>query len=86
MIDILVDLQDEKIQKVFLEQILNCLQLYLNTFRVRHGFILVHGEKVCTTHMGLDPEQPNFAWSFESIVPEKWNSHREFKSEIRVLF
>lgn len=28
------------------------------------------GGKYMQGHMGLDPEQPNFAWSFEMIVPE----------------
>lgn len=40
-------------------------------FRVRPWFYPgPWGGKYMQGHMGLDPEQPNFAWSFESIVPE----------------
>jgi len=40
-------------------------------FRVRPWFSPgPWGGKYMQGHMGLDPEQPNFAWSFESIVPE----------------
>jgi mannose-6-phosphate isomerase class I len=40
-------------------------------FRIRPWFFPgPWGGKFMQGHMGLDPEQPNFAWSFEMIVPE----------------
>jgi len=40
-------------------------------FRVRPWFYPgPWGGKYMQGHMGLDPEQPNFAWSFELITPE----------------
>ncbi len=42
-----------------------------NPFRVRPWFYPgPWGGKYMQGHMGLDPEQPNIAWSFEEIVPE----------------
>ena len=73
MIDILVDLQDEKNPKSILgTDFRSALQLLSESpFRVRPWFYPgPWGGKFMQAHMGLDPEQPNFAWSFESIVPE----------------
>jgi len=40
-------------------------------FRLRPWFFPgPWGGKFMQGHMGLDPEQPNYAWSFEMIVPE----------------
>lgn len=42
-----------------------------NPFRVRPWFMPgPWGGKFLQGHMDLDPEQPNFAWSYELIVPE----------------
>lgn len=42
-----------------------------NPFRVRPWFMPgPWGGKFMQGHMDLDPEQPNFAWSYELIVPE----------------
>jgi mannose-6-phosphate isomerase class I len=46
-------------------------QLSETPFRVRPWFFPgPWGGKFMQGHMGLDPQQPNFAWSFELIVPE----------------
>ncbi len=46
-------------------------ELSESPFRVRPWFFPgPWGGKFMQGHMGLDPEQPNFAWSFELIVPE----------------
>ncbi|MCB0265485.1 MAG: hypothetical protein KDH98_20250, partial [Calditrichaeota bacterium] len=42
------------------------------------------GGKYMQGHMGLDPEQPNFAWSFEMIVPE--NGVTIAKNGVRLEF
>jgi mannose-6-phosphate isomerase class I len=46
-------------------------ELSVSPFRLRPWFYPgPWGGKFMQGHMGLDPEQPNFAWSFEMIVPE----------------
>jgi mannose-6-phosphate isomerase class I len=46
-------------------------ELAQTPFRLRPWFYPgPWGGKFMQGHMGLDPEQPNFAWSFEMIVPE----------------
>ena len=72
-IDTLIDLQDEKNPKIITgKDFRNVLHLLSESpFRVRPWFYPgPWGGKFMQSHMGLDPEKPNFAWSFESIVPE----------------
>src|SRR5690606_6824478 len=48
-----------------------CKALSEAPFRLRPWFYPgPWGGKFMQGHMGLDPDQPNFAWSFEMIVPE----------------
>ena len=50
---------------------LSLSELSLSPFRLRPWFYPgPWGGKFMQGHMGLDPNQPNFAWSFEMIVPE----------------
>ncbi|GAB6281446.1 MAG: hypothetical protein STSR0008_01850 [Ignavibacterium sp.] len=56
-----------------------------NPFRVRPWFFPgPWGGKFMMGHMGLDPEQPNYAWSYELIVPE--NGIIIESSEIKLEF
>lgn len=46
-------------------------EISISPFRLRPWFFPgPWGGKFMQGHMGLDPEAPNFAWSFEMIVPE----------------
>ena len=72
-ISMMLDLQDPE-QPTFMDG--SAFRAALHTvasspFRVRPWFYPgPWGGKYMQGHMGLDPEQPNFAWSFELIVPE----------------
>lgn len=64
-------------------------QISESPFRVRPWFFPgPWGGKFMQGHMGLDPDQPNFAWSFELIVPEngiileKENQRLEFSFDL----
>jgi len=64
-------------------------QISETPFRVRPWFYPgPWGGKFIQGHMGLDPAQPNFAWSFELIVPEngiileKENQRLEFSFDL----
>jgi mannose-6-phosphate isomerase class I len=72
-IDCLIDIQDTDhpsfIKGDDFRQAL--YELAQTPFRLRPWFYPgPWGGKFMQGHMGLDPEQPNFAWSFEMIVPE----------------
>ncbi|MBC8401875.1 MAG: class I mannose-6-phosphate isomerase [Candidatus Marinimicrobia bacterium] len=72
-IDLLIDLQSptdpSAIRGSEFRQALHAISE--TPFRVRPWFYPgPWGGKYMQGHMGLDPEQPNFAWSFELIVPE----------------
>ncbi len=72
-IDCLIDLQDSANPVgISGDEFRNTLaQLGRSPFRVRPWFYPgPWGGKYMQGHMGLDPKQPNFAWSFELIVPE----------------
>ena len=72
-IDLLIDMQN-KSNPTYIKGIdfRNSLHLLSESpFRVRPWFYPgPWGGKFMQAHMGLDSEQPNFAWSFELIVPE----------------
>ena len=72
-IDLLIDLQSpidpSAIRGSDFRQVLHTISE--TPFRVRPWFYPgPWGGKYMQGHMGLDPEQPNFAWSFELITPE----------------
>ena len=72
-IDLLIDLQDidtpSFISGEYFRLALN--EISHSPFRLRPWFYPgPWGGKFMQGHMGLDPNQPNFAWSFEMIVPE----------------
>jgi mannose-6-phosphate isomerase class I len=72
-LDIFIDLQnpDEPsfIEGDFFREALK--EISITPFRLRPWFYPgPWGGKFMQGHMGLDPEAPNFAWSFEMIVPE----------------
>ena len=72
-IDLLVDFsQNEKPTFISGKNFRKTLHLLSETpFRVRPWFYPgPWGGKFMQGHMGLDPNQPNFAWSFEMIAPE----------------
>jgi len=73
MLDCYIDLQDIDIPSFISgNDFRYALQELSETpFRLRPWFFPgPWGGKFMQGHMGLDPEQPNFAWSFEMIVPE----------------
>lgn len=72
-LDLFIDLQDPaKPTALDGEQFRATLhELAESPFRVRPWFFPgPWGGRYMQGHMGLDPEQPNFAWSFELIAPE----------------
>jgi mannose-6-phosphate isomerase class I len=72
-IDYLIDLQDNTNPSFISgEDFRYALhELSETPFRLRPWFYPgPWGGKFMQGHMGLDPDQPNFAWSFEMIVPE----------------
>ena len=72
-LDRFIDLQDpEEPTSIKGQDFRKALQDISNTpFRLRPWFYPgPWGGKFMQGHMGLDPEAPNFAWSFEMIVPE----------------
>ncbi|MFH1851770.1 MAG: class I mannose-6-phosphate isomerase [Candidatus Neomarinimicrobiota bacterium] len=72
-IDLLVDLQNP-VAPAFMtgNRFRDALKIIARSpFRVRPWFYPgPWGGKYMQGHMGLDPERPNFAWSFELIAPE----------------
>ena len=72
-LDLLIDLQDLT-QPSFIsgDDFRSALyEISGSPFRLRPWFYPgPWGGKFMQGHMGLDPDQPNFAWSFEMIVPE----------------
>ncbi len=72
-IDLLIDIQDNE-KPAFIsgdEFRFTLNDLSQSPFRLRPWFYPgPWGGKFMQGHMGLDPNQPNFAWSFEMIVPE----------------
>jgi mannose-6-phosphate isomerase class I len=72
-LDLYIDIQDIDIPSFISgDDFRYALQELSETpFRLRPWFFPgPWGGKFMQGHMGLDPEQPNFAWSFEMIVPE----------------
>lgn len=72
-INLLIDGQNEQEPTTVSGQDFNSIlhRLAETPFRLRPWFYPgPWGGKFMQGHMGLDPEQPNFAWSFEMIVPE----------------
>ena len=72
-IDLLVDFQDvNRPTMIDGDEFRNTIhQLSETPFRVRPWFYPgPWGGKFMQGHMGLDSDQPNFAWSFEMIAPE----------------
>jgi mannose-6-phosphate isomerase class I len=73
LLDCFIDLQDNEMPAFMSgEDFRYALQEISETpFRLRPWFFPgPWGGKFMQGHMGLDPDQPNFAWSFEMIVPE----------------
>ncbi|NWF89275.1 MAG: class I mannose-6-phosphate isomerase [Ignavibacteriaceae bacterium] len=72
-IDKFIDLQNPE-EPTFIDgaEFRNALaEISTTPFRLRPWFFPgPWGGKFMQGHMGLDPEAPNFAWSFEMIVPE----------------
>jgi len=72
-LDLFIDLQNpEEPTAINGDDFRNALKEISETpFRLRPWFFPgPWGGKFMQGHMGLDPEAPNFAWSFEMIVPE----------------
>jgi mannose-6-phosphate isomerase class I len=72
-IDLFLDgRNDEEPSSMEGEQFRSALhEIAASPFRVRPWFFPgPWGGQYMKGHMGLDPEQPNYAWSFELIVPE----------------
>lgn len=72
-LDLFIDLQDHEnptaLEGAAFRKAL--LEVSETPFRIRPWFYPgPWGGKFMQGHMGLDPEAPNFAWSFEMIVPE----------------
>ena len=73
MLDCFIDLQNpEEPTAINGDDFRNALEEISTTpFRLRPWFFPgPWGGKFMQGHMGLDPDAPNFAWSFEMIVPE----------------
>ena len=72
-LDLFIDLQDSEAPSFIEGEAFRkaLLEISETPFRIRPWFYPgPWGGKFMQGHMGLDPEAPNFAWSFEMIVPE----------------